>query len=184
MPKPLIPFKFKTQDSKEAEDLIQDEVLILKLIALLNAKGVSSNQIIDLIGPEIKNEITKAKNNPSLSKLITNFSVRLNEPIEQRIKKATSTALDKILDILNNPKSQTKDILSAAKDLLDRDLGKATQKIEMTSDYNSNEDLKSIQMSTKAVEDRLKQMSERREAIITSLKSKTPIKIEAEITDV
>lgn len=185
MPRPQIPFKAIPLNLSDDDDNEAINVSALKpkpssnsnpkLIALLVAKGVGYNQIIELLGEEAKHDVEKAKQHKDISKWINAFSARLNETVEQRIKKASQTALDKLLDILNSPQSAPKEILAAARDILDRELGKAKQQVEFSGIVDSSEDLKSIVASTKAVEDRLKELEDKRNRVKQAFITSKPI---------
>lgn len=175
MPRPAVPFSFNRPVELDEDDesevtivprSLADDKVKLKLIALLSAKGVGYNQIVEIVGEEIKDEVSKAKRSPELSKLINSFAAKLNESVEMRIKRHSQLALDRLLDILNNPKAAPKDILSAAKDILDRELGKAKQSVELTGGITNTDDIKSIQASSKAADERLKKLEDQRNSIL------------------
>ena len=172
-PRPAIPFSFtkKEASTKELADGLEapkPSTLIQDLIALLHAKGVGFNQIQELV-PEAKEEVQRAKNSSRTSRLVNAFSAKLSESVETRIKKATALAVDKIMDILMNPKSTPKDILVAARDLLDRDLGKATQRVDIGGSLTIDEDHKTLLAASQAADERIKLMLEKREKVQAAL---------------
>ena len=188
VPRPAVPFSFTSNSAKalaesfSAEDSVpqKEKDFSLELIAMLYAKGVGYGQIVELI-PEARALVESVKASTKTGKLVNSYSARLNEGVESRIKKATQLALDKIVDILLNPKSTPKDILSAARDLLDRDLGKATQRVDIGGSLSADEDYKSLISASAAAEERIKAMLDKQEAVRAALAlKKQPILIEAE----
>ncbi len=177
-PKPTTPFSFLIDDGKAKtviETLTEPESeLTLKLIALLNAKGVGFHLIKELV-PESAGAIETVSQSPKFTKLINSFTAKLSISTEDRINRASSIALDRILDILNNPKSVTKEVLTAARDLLDRSLGKATQKIDLGVTNNNGDDYRTITSAINAASERLRLIEEKREAVrLSILASKQP----------
>lgn len=179
VPRPAIPFSFTKPKEASAKELAEGleeakpSTLVQDLIALLHAKGVGFNQIQELV-PESKEEVSRAKNSSRTSRLVNAFSAKLSESVESRIKKATALAVDKIMDILMNPKSTPKDILVAARDLLDRDLGKATQRVDIGGSLTIDEDHKTLLAASQAADERIKLMLEKREKVQAALSARSP----------
>ena len=128
---------------------------LVGMLALLNAKGVSTLEVSELCGLPL-DALEFLSSEEGFSQKVMELSVKLNLPLDTRLANASNIAAARMLRILSDPESSNKDVISAAKDVLDRHMGKAMQKVSISSTSVSLEtSFEELQRSIKAADDRV-----------------------------
>jgi hypothetical protein len=145
-----------------AENTLTKGELVKGLVALLNAKGVSVDEVCEFLKVPFEplNELTKEDGFPEQ---VMRLSVLLQQPLEERLASASSIASARMLRIIADPSSTNKDVIAAAKDVLDRHMGKAMQKVSIQStNLSVDASFEEIQKNIAASDARISQLVEMR----------------------
>lgn len=137
-----------------------------KLLALLSAQGISVVEVSELCTIPLEALNSVVENDEFYAKRVMEYSVKLNQPLEVRIKAAANLAMGRLLQVLVDPASGTKEIISAAKEMLDRHLGKSVQKMQVDMQTSVDGDFLQLQKDIKASDARLDALLEQRKKLL------------------
>jgi hypothetical protein len=118
--------------------------------------------------------------------LVMQYSVKLNQSDTERIKQGSELALSRVLSMLADPNISAKDLVGIARDLMDRQHGKATQKIEYNGMLLGEKNLVEIEKKQEATNKRLGELLEMRQKVIDSNTKNRPPKplLDAQVIDI
>jgi hypothetical protein len=148
-----------------------------KMIALLSAKGVGIEQVAQVTGINLESlKMACDGSSEAFDKLVMQYSVKLNQSDTERIKQGSELALSRVLSMLADPNISAKDLVGIARDLMDRQHGKATQKIEYNGMLLGEKNLVEIEKKQEATNKRLGELLEMRQKVIDSNTKNRPPK--------